>query len=173
MRCQQWYDDGNHSYEQQREHERKLLNAPLGSFRIIAGPPGIEVGSPYYKHPTVPMRRGSEGFYIACAHCRKEFESKGLRCCSKECESAYRERQDNLAVMAEAGIEPSSDKRICAAPDCGARIPVWRNGRKVSSATRFCSPKCKQKAHRAALSPKPGFRYGLMLTAPRPRRQQR
>ena len=63
------------------------------------------------------MRAGKEGFYINCAHCNKEFESKGLRCCSKECEKAYRERQDNLATLAEAGIEAAPKKR-CAAPGC-------------------------------------------------------
>jgi hypothetical protein len=32
------------------------------------------------------------------------------------------------------------------------RIPAWRKGRKVSGATRFCSPKCARKA-RTALDP--------------------
>jgi hypothetical protein len=41
------------------------------------------------------------------------------------------------------------DSSDCCA-QCGARIPSWRNGRKVSSATRFCSDACAQKARRAA-----------------------
>ena len=45
MRCQEWYDAGNPSYEQQREHERKLLNAPLSAFKVVAGPPDLKVGS--------------------------------------------------------------------------------------------------------------------------------
>ena len=49
--------------------------------------------------------RGSQGPYINCAHCRKEFESLGSRRCSTDCERAFGERQDNLAVMAEAGIK--------------------------------------------------------------------
>ena len=85
---------------------------------------------------------GLKGFPIDCAHCRKGFDSKGLRCCSTECERRYRERQENLAVMAEVGMEPTP-KRLC---ECGAAIPKFRKGRQVSSATRFCSPKCAQRA---------------------------
>jgi hypothetical protein len=51
--------------------------------------------------------------------------------------------------MAAAGIEPSA-KRQCKT--CGAVIPKWRNGRKVSTATRFCSPKCSRKARMAGES---------------------
>jgi hypothetical protein len=85
MRCQSWFDDENPSFEQQRELERKPLNTPLAGLVVVAGPPGIEVGyaTVLPKGPT-PMRRGSEGFYIACKHCNKEFESDGLRCYSKD-----------------------------------------------------------------------------------------
>jgi len=41
MRCQDWFDDGNPSYEQQREHGRKLINAPLADLIVVAGPPGM------------------------------------------------------------------------------------------------------------------------------------
>jgi hypothetical protein len=95
------------------------------------------------------MKRGSKGFYIDCAHCRKEFESLGLRCCSAECERKHRERRDNFAVMAEVDIE-TSRKCHCAAPGCSVIIPTWKNGRRVSSKVTFCSPKCRQRAHRAA-----------------------
>ena len=83
-----------------------------------------------------PMQRGAEGFLVSCAHCRKEFDSKGLRCCSSECERAYGEQQDNLTVMAAAGIAPAS-KQQCE--QCGVSIPRWRNGRRVPGKTRFCS----------------------------------
>jgi hypothetical protein len=79
---------------------------------------------------------------IRCAHCGKEFDSRGLRCCSAQCERSYAESQANLAVMAEVGVRPAA-KRQCAC--CGARIPTWRNGRRVSKNTRFCSPKCSRK----------------------------
>jgi hypothetical protein len=123
LRCQDWFDTGNLSYEQQQERERRPLAAP--------------------GHPII--RRGSEGYYIRCKGCNKEFESKGLRYCSKECGTAYRERQQNLATLAEAGIEPET-KRQCET--CGVTIPKWRNGRRVSKKTRYCSAKCKQKAYR-------------------------
>ena len=97
------------------------------------------------------MKRGSKGFYIDCAGCHKEFESLGLRCGSTECERRHRERRDNLAVMAEVGVGPIA-KRGCEAP-CEATIPKWRKGRKVSSATRYCSPKCARKAKRPSGSP--------------------
>jgi hypothetical protein len=90
------------------------------------------------------MKPGAKGFGIQCAHCRKDFDSTGLRCCSADCERRYRERESNLATMAEVGIEASAPKRVCLS--CGGRIPTWRKGRKVSSATRFCSPKCARKA---------------------------
>ena len=80
---------------------------------------------------------------ISCLGCGRDFDSRGLRCCSVDCERGYRERQDNLAIMAEVGIEPKA-KRTCER--CGARIPQWRSGRRVSSKARFCSPKCQQKA---------------------------
>ena len=48
-RCQDWYDDGNPTYEQQCEHERKLTGAALGDFVVVAGPPDLEAGSKYYR----------------------------------------------------------------------------------------------------------------------------
>ena len=93
------------------------------------------------------MKMGSRGFPIDCAHCGKEFDSKGLRCCTIECERRYRERQDNLAVMAQAGIE-AAPKRQCANTECGQTVPKWRKGRKVSGATRFCSRRCAEAARK-------------------------
>jgi hypothetical protein len=84
-----------------------------------------------------PMAMGPHGFLINCAHCGKEFDSKGLRCCSKECEGSCRQRENNPAVTAKVGTE-AAPKRQCQT--FGVRIPKWRGGRKVSSKTRFCSP---------------------------------
>ena len=120
LRCQDWHDAGNE---------------PIGEEIVYRWRDGR------------PMKKGSNGFYIDCAHCRKEFESFGLRCCSPECERGYSEREHNLAVMAEAGIEGAT-KRQCEV--CSAAIPKWRNGRMVSRKTRFCSPKCRKRAGRAA-----------------------
>ncbi len=153
MRCQEWFDAGNRSYEHQREQERKLLNVPLADLIVVAGPPGTigtNAGQSIIDADSSvgAMRPGVHGFYIRCAGCGSEFESKGLRRCSRACERRYCERQENLAVMAEAGIEPAA-KRKCENETCGAIIPKWRNGRKVSAATRFCSRTCQQRAKRA------------------------
>jgi hypothetical protein len=144
VRCQDWYDAGNPT-------PSNPVNYAVPLYVVIAGPPSLKIGSSYYGDIGIEMRSMSGGFTIRCASCRREFESKGLRCCSPECERCYRERQENLAAMAEVGIEPAS-KRQCANPECRGRIPTWRKGRKVSSLTRFCSPKCARKG-RTALEP--------------------
>ena len=155
MRCQQWFDDGNPSYEQQCEYERELIKAPLDTLVVVAGPPDLVVGANYYAgvfpegFKFTPMRRGSEGFYIACKHCNKEFESKGLRCCSTDCDKAYRESEERRAVLKEAGIEPTS-RRMCERVGCDRPIPKWKNGRQVSSKVRFCSDLCRKRAAKAA-----------------------
>jgi hypothetical protein len=151
MRCQEWFDGGNPSYEQQCEHESKLTGAALGNFVVVAGPPDLEVGSKLYEglgFLGMPMRRGRYGFYIGCAHCNKEFESKGLRCCSTDCERAYRESQERRAVLKEAGIEPTS-RRMCERLGCDRPILKWKNGRRVSAKTRFCSDLCRKRAAEA------------------------
>jgi hypothetical protein len=124
-RCQAWHDAGNSRYRDQ------------------AG---------YRDGNGVAMKPGRHGFYIRCAGCQKEFESLGLRCCSIECDRRHRERRDNLAIMAEVGMETAA-KRFCAG-GCGVKIPTWRKGRRVSSNTRFCSPKCAQKARDGAKAEK-------------------
>jgi hypothetical protein len=145
MRCQDWYDAGHAPINNANNYD-------LTGWHVVAGPPGAKIGSDYYTellgHQPIDMRPGRDGFTIRCAHCHREFESKGLRCCSTECERGLKEHKDNLAVMAEAGIEVAA-KRTCQ--QCGAIIPKWRKGRRVSSATRFCSPKCQDRARRAKL----------------------
>jgi len=117
LRCQDWYDAGNPALHQ-------------------------ESTTVYRWRDDSPMRMGKHGFLINCANCGQEFDNKGLRCCTTDCERSYRERQDNLAIMAEVGMEPTA-KRRCRT--CGARIPKWRKGRKASSAMRFCSRKCARR----------------------------
>jgi hypothetical protein len=116
-RCREWYDDGNPGHAQEWLKQQKAN----GQMR--------------------------EGCIIRCAECQQEFESRGLRCCCTTCEQRYRERQDNLRLMAEVGIEPSA-KRRCEC--CGSVIPKWRNGRRVSQATRYCSDRCSRKASKLA-----------------------
>jgi hypothetical protein len=143
-RCREFYDAGG-----DLTPDRDCLDIPPDGWLVVAGPPGTEIGSRYYADVLGPapaaMARWGAGFLIACAHCRQEFESKGLRCCSSNCECAYSERQDNLKVLAAAGIEVAT-KRQCE--HCGAPIPPWRNGRRVSRKVKFCSRKCQQQAFR-------------------------
>jgi hypothetical protein len=110
--CRQYFDAGGSAYE------------PLDNDRFYSAP------------------KGKHGFLIPCRGCSRLFDSKGLRCCSTECERIYRERQERLAGMLEA----PAPKRMCL--ECGGKIPRWRNGRQVSAATKFCSNRCGQKARR-------------------------
>jgi hypothetical protein len=120
-RCRQWFDDGNPPYD------------------------------PDYASKTNPrwysLPMGRHGFLIECWGCGKTFDSKGLRCCSTECERAYRRREENAATMAEVGMQVAA-KRKCDV--CQGEIPKWRNGRRVSKSTRSCSPKCSKKIGKAA-----------------------
>jgi hypothetical protein len=112
-------------------------------WRVVAG------GNPGYL-PSTPMRQAQEGWYITCAGCGREFESTGLRCCSADCERRVCEHAENLALMAEAGMEPEP-KRKCRVPGCDNPIPKWRNGRRVSRRARFCdlhSRICRKNGHR-------------------------
>jgi hypothetical protein len=133
-RCRELFDDGFPPYEP--VNLRKLFAA---TWRVTAG------GDPGYLPK--PMRMGPVGFFTTCVGCDKEFESKGLRCCSTECERRYRDREDNTRLMAEVGMEPAA-KRMCEADGCGKAIPRWRKGRAVSKSVRFCSPSCQAKTAR-------------------------
>jgi hypothetical protein len=158
MRCQGSYDAGNNGPTRSTSY---VFGVALPVWTTVAGSPETAVGVSYYgkildarpakyrgdRDGHLKMRQTSKGFMIPCASCGKEFDSNGLRCCSTECERRYCERQQNLEIMAQVGIAATA-KRHCAA--CGARIPMWRKGRKVSSKTRFCSPKCRESANRAA-----------------------
>jgi hypothetical protein len=133
-RCREAFDNGFPPYESRP----KLTNEP---WRVVAGPPDADPG---YLAPILP--KGTHGFFVQCAGCGKTFDSTGLRCCSTGCERRHRERSENAEVMAKVGIEPPV-KPKCEAPGCGRDIPNWRNGRRVSKATRFCSIRCKQAAY--------------------------
>ena len=147
----------------------KAINVPLRSWTVVAGPPDVTVGSVHYAgvldshHPEAGhsrMKPTADGFKINCPGCHHEFESRGSRHCSAECRQRDRERQDNLKVIAEAGVEIAL-KRKCEV--CGAVIPTWRKGRRVSSNTRFCSAGCGQKARKAL--PRPGWAFRTLKRA--------
>jgi predicted nucleic acid-binding Zn ribbon protein len=119
-RCRDWYDVGNPGCDQDWLRQTR--------------------------QPVI--RPGRYGYFIRCAHCGKEFESKGLRCCSADCERGYRGRKDNLAIMAEVGIEPAA-KRRCEV--CSAALPKWSKGR--LSKKRFCSARCQKAQRRMEMAP--------------------
>jgi hypothetical protein len=93
------------------------------------------------------MRRGPLGWFIACKGCGCEFESKGWAYCSNTCKRESAERVASRALVVEAGIDAPS-KRRCEC-GCGRDVPKWKNGKRVSKATRFFEPACKQKAWKA------------------------
>jgi len=70
---------------------------------------------------------------------------------AEECERKLSRKQE-LDVELEADPFRVA-KRKCA--DCGADIPNWRNGRRVSAATRFCSDRCRKSAARMVDGPDP------------------
>src|SRR5262245_34529530 len=115
-KCREAYDAGC------RRPEPVDPFKPIG-WRVVAE------GDPRYL-PSTPMRRGQEGWFITCPGCHREFESRGLRCCSIECERRLCEHDENIALMAEVGMEPKV-KPKCSVPGCDNPIPKWRNGRRV------------------------------------------
>jgi predicted nucleic acid-binding Zn ribbon protein len=96
-----------------------------------------------------PMQPRGDGFLIPCARCKREFISKGLRCCSTECERKLRERKEIAATIADGGIEqPTARRAKCE--KCGDNIPRWTGAgtrkRATPKGTRFCSRKCREAA---------------------------
>src|SRR5262245_34263157 len=68
------------------------------------------------------MGKRGPGFAVTCPGCNTEFTSLGLRCCSPDCERAYRERQAAIKEAAQIG-HAAKPKRTCEV--CGKRIPRY------------------------------------------------
>jgi hypothetical protein len=114
-------------------------------WRVIAGgDPGYLVATPMtpVKHKDQPG-----DWRVACRGCGQPFESRGWAYCSRDCKSVSAERTANRAAMAEVGMDLPA-KRRCQCRGCENTIPVWRQGRRVSSSTRFCSDVCRSRALR-------------------------
>jgi hypothetical protein len=67
MRCQAWHDAGN-----QPIGRSDPLSVQLRDWKVVAGPPGVEVGSSYYatvfgNRCLTDMRQSGDGFAIKCA----------------------------------------------------------------------------------------------------------
>jgi hypothetical protein len=105
-----------------------------------------------HREPKPPLGfpvRG-DGFLITCRSCKREFVSKGLRCCSPKCDAAYRESIEVAAITAEVGMESTGYvKRTCE--HCGNPLPryVGEGKKRKQSIKRFCSTRCQQAAKRA------------------------
>src|SRR5205814_6204217 len=95
---------------------------------------------------TLHFQPKGDGVEIQCRGCQKPFISKGLRCCTTDCERKYRERVEIAAVMDAAGMERSV-KRPCQT--CGAPMPryegVGKARRLVPMSRRFCGRNCREK----------------------------
>jgi hypothetical protein len=95
------------------------------------------------------LPKGRHGFLIDCAHCRRQFDSPGWRCCSTDCAREYRRKQALEAELADYPFRVVKPKCL----QCGQAMPLWKNGKRVTSARKFCSPRCqKRHAQSAALA---------------------
>jgi hypothetical protein len=157
IRCQEaYYVVGLPPHEAVAEQFKKLSQLPFtasSNLRVVASAPGLTSFDPFKGSKQLSRgirRRGSSGWVIECFGCAAEFDSRGSRCCSAECERRYREHRENEQLMAEASMERST-KRKCE--HCGRNLPVWRNGRRVSKATRFCSDRCQWRHAKASKKP--------------------
>jgi predicted nucleic acid-binding Zn ribbon protein len=106
-------------------------------------PSAKEILEPFPVSPLI-LGQGPKGAIIECSGCRKPFDSIGLRYCSKECRDRDYEKAEIAA--AKGPFEFDDRRRVCEAEGCTERILLFRKGRAVSKATRFCSPKCARKA---------------------------
>jgi hypothetical protein len=117
----------------------------VGRFCSLRCRDAFDSGFPAYAPPKsyreLVAWQGPLGMLINCSGCGKKFDSCGLRCCSIECRRASRRKQELDAEL--AGQPFRAVKRRCS--HCGGAIPNWRKGRRVSSAVKFCSPRCQRK----------------------------
>jgi len=97
--------------------------------------------------PMTPVKRKDQpgGWRVACRGCGKTFEARGWAYCSAMCKRLSAERTEAREAMAEGGMD-GPVKRRCECPCCENTVPNWRKGRRVSSKTRFCSPRCARAA---------------------------
>ena len=117
----------------------------VGRFCSLRCRDAFDSGFPAYAPPRsyreLVAGQGPLGMLINCSGCGKKFDSCGLRYCSIECRRASRRKQELDAEL--AGQPFRAVKRRCG--HCGGAISNWRKGRRVSSAVKFCSPRCQRK----------------------------
>jgi predicted nucleic acid-binding Zn ribbon protein len=103
-RCREHYDSGAPIYD--RHRTEKIFDVPLGSWRIIAGPPGAVIGGCYYasildrrqcwqpRHEPQARKATRRDVPVMCATCGKVVERRmrGQICCSARCRDRGRGR---------------------------------------------------------------------------------
>jgi hypothetical protein len=105
---------------------------------------GMPVFAPFDLDKFYDLPKGPIGFWIDCSSCGKRFDSKGWRCCSIECSRNWRQKQD---LESELANDPFRiEKPTCL--ECGRPMALWKNGRRVKSDRKFCSPKCQKRRSR-------------------------
>lgn len=143
VRCRDYFDAGGKPYDPYPA--RTAMAIPATFWIVVAGPPGTVGTRPYVRDLPV----SGSGCLITCRGCRKPFVSKGLRCCSVECDRKYREQQGIVATMAQVGMEPVGYVRRKCEQYCHD-IPGYTGTGKARKETRkdarYCSPKCYEKA---------------------------
>jgi hypothetical protein len=90
-----------------------------------------------------------DGVMLACLGCGHAFRSRGIRCCSDNCERKSAQRSSaktELAAIRKAtGVSLPKRGKPCQGPGCSQTLPPWTaKGRKNKA--RFCSPRCARKA---------------------------
>jgi predicted nucleic acid-binding Zn ribbon protein len=103
---------------------------------------------------TFVFGRGKTDGQFCSTRCREWLEADNPSYEEQQAFNPFRVRTKIIAGKYREQEGRSRSGRACL--ECGARIPTWRKGRKVSGKTQFCSAACKQKSHRkGGLGPLP------------------
>jgi hypothetical protein len=118
---------------------------------------------------TFVFGRGKTDGQFCSTRCREWLEAGNPSYEEQQAFNPFRVRTKIIAGKYREQEGRSRSGRACL--ECGARIPTWRKGRKVSAKTQFCSAACKQKSHRkGGLGPptqETQFRYDLQSKSAR------
>ena len=98
-RCRDAYDGGWPVYN---NNKMDVFGAPMSTWRVLAGPPGVGIGSKYY----APLVEAIE-------------------------------RKRGRHTRSSGGVELIRPRKLCQR--CGAKLPVWINGKQVRSDRKFCT----------------------------------
>ena len=98
-KCREAYDGGWPAYN---NNKTDVFDVPMSAWLVVAGPPGVEIGSQYY----APIVEAIE-------------------------------RQRKRLARGRSGEELIRPRKLCQR--CGAKLPVWINGKQVRSDRKFCT----------------------------------